>query len=88
MNAVPPIGAAEWEWPASAIPGNGISRPETKAPKRPHKSDCRFAETVYQRKTPPNRVYLRGFGKSPVARSNQTVMSGTPTEDDQEKSKI
>jgi hypothetical protein len=52
----------------NAFAGTRDFAPETKAPEHPHKSDCRFAETVCPRKTPPNRAYLRGFGKSPVAR--------------------
>jgi hypothetical protein len=43
----------------NAVPGNGNSRPETKAPKRPHKSNYPSVETARPRKMPPNRDHLR-----------------------------
>ena len=52
----------------NAGPGNGNSRLETKAPKRPHKSNYPSVETARPRKMPPNLDHLRGFGKSPKAR--------------------
>jgi hypothetical protein len=50
------------------LPGKRDFAPETKAPEHPHKSDCRFAETVCPRKTPPNRAYLREFSASATCR--------------------
>jgi hypothetical protein len=47
--------------PRAPPPGNGISRPETKAPKRPPKSNCSFAETKRRQHAPPIR------GRSPFA---------------------
>ena len=46
------------------MPGNRISRPETKAPKRPLKSSCPFAETDRSQQMPPIRGYLPIVGKS------------------------
>jgi pimeloyl-ACP methyl ester carboxylesterase len=51
----------------NAFAGKRDFAPETKAPEHPHKSDCRFAETVCPRKTPPGAklsVY-QGIGHSP-----------------------
>ena len=48
----------------SLLPGNRISRPETKAPKRPLKSSCPFAETDRSQQMPPIRAYLPIVGKS------------------------
>ena len=48
----------------SLLPGNRISRPETKAPKRPLKSSCPFAETDRSQQMPPIRGYLPIVGKS------------------------
>jgi hypothetical protein len=52
----------------NAFAGKRDFAPETKAPEHPHKSDCRFAETVCPRKTPPNRAYLREFSASATCR--------------------
>jgi hypothetical protein len=68
-------------------PGNGISGPETKAPKRPPKSNCSFAETKRRQQAPPIRgrfatrreislnTGMRG-GPGRTRTCNQTVMSG------------
>jgi hypothetical protein len=51
----------------SPFPGNGISRPETKAPKRPPRFNCPFAETEWSPRTPPIGGYSPVAGKSPFA---------------------
>jgi hypothetical protein len=45
----------------SPFPGNGISRPETKAPKRPPRFNCPFAETEWSPRTPPIGGYSPGI---------------------------
>ena len=52
----------------NAFAGKRDFAPETKALEHFHKSDCRFAETVCPRKTPPNRTYLREFSASATCR--------------------
>jgi hypothetical protein len=51
----------------SPFPGNGISRPETKAPKRPPRFNCPFAETEWSPRTPPIGGYSPVAGRSPFA---------------------
>ena len=54
--------------PQSPFPGNGISRPENKAPELPPESNSPLAETKCSRQTPPIGGYLTNLRKSRFAR--------------------